>query len=132
MKIIVKRIMIISFAMLTAVACSTTEKYIDINNIPVEKVSSMDGKIIRAELYRSQTQSLVVRGELKRQFFVRGAQIPGYLRVELFNAKGEVFKEITHRYGQKNSKLSKLSFAIPITVDSALISKVRVVHHNSR
>lgn len=125
MKVVVLSVM----TMITVVGCSTTPKYTALKDVNVERVNSMDAKILRAALYTTDDKNIVLRGELKRQFFVRGAQIPGNLRIEIFNLKGEVHKQIEFNYGRKGNNLSKLSFSVPIPVEPALISKVRVIHY---
>jgi hypothetical protein len=136
MKYIIKKkmktILVSVISMITLVGCSNTQKYTGIDNIAIEQVSSMDAKITHTGLYRTETKNVLIRGELKRQFFVRNAQIPGHLRVELLNLKGKVFKEVEFNYGRKSNNLKKLSFSIPVPVEPALISKVRVIHHQTR
>ena len=123
----------LSIMMLTVTSCSTSSNHIAIKSFPVEQVSSMGGKILQADLYDTQTNGLVIRGKVKRQFYVRNAQIPGYLQVELFDLKGKVSKKINYKYGKKNGKLSKLSFNSPLPeVDITSISKARIIHHNAR
>ena len=117
---------------ITMAGCSATQEIISNSNIIIEKVSSMDAKITQAGLYKTESNNILLRGKLKRQFFVRNAQIPGHLRVELLNLKGKVFKDIEFNYGRKSIHLDKLSFSIPIPVDPKLISKARVIHHQDR
>ena len=116
---------------ITMAGCSTSQEIISNNNILIDKVSSMEGKITQAGLYKTESNNISLRGKLKRQFFVRNAQIPGHLRVELLNLKGKVFKEIEFNYGRKSNQLDRLSFSIPILVSPKLISKVRVIHHQA-
>ena len=129
MKNKMKVVVLSVITMITAVGCSTTSKYSVLNDVVVERVNSMDAKIIRANLYSHEVKNVVLRGDLKRQFYIRNAQIPGQLRIELFNLKGEIFKEFEFDYGRKVNNLSKLSFSVPIQVEPGLISKVRVIHH---
>ena len=118
--------------MITMVGCSTSQEVISNSNIIIEKVSSMDAKITQAGLYKTESKNILLRGKLKRQFFVRNAQVPGHLRIELISLKGKLFKAAEFNYGRKNNHLDKLSFSILIPVDPALISKVRVIHHQAR
>jgi hypothetical protein len=92
----------------------------------------MKGNITKAGLYNSEASSLLLRGVLKQQFYVRGAQIPGYLRIEVLNSKGKIIKDLKYNYGKKSNKFSSLSFSVPITIEPSLISKVRVIHISSR
>lgn len=92
----------------------------------------MDAKITKACLYTTDSKNILLRGQLKRQVFVRNAQIPDHLRIELISLKGRLFKELKFNYGRKNNLLDKLSFSIPIPVEPELISKVRIIHHQAR
>lgn len=125
-------ILVSIITLITVVGCSATPKYTAIDNVAIEQVSSMDAKITQAGLHTTDSKNILLRGKLKRQFFVRNAQVPGHLRVELLNLKGKVFKEIEFNYGRKNNHLSTLSFSIPIPVGPELIRKVRVIHHQAR
>ena len=119
------------FTLLVLSGCSVTQNKTVLNNIDIEKISSMKGKITKAGLYSSEASSMLLRGILKQQFYVRGAQIPGYLRVELLNSKGKIIKVLKYNYGKKSNKLANLSFSVPIAIEPILISKIRVTHISS-
>ena len=135
MKYIMKKKMVTLFvgmaATITMAGCSTSQEIISHSNILIEKVSSMEGKITQAGLYKTESNIISLRGKLKRQFFVRNAQVPGHLRFELLDLKGKAFKEIEFNYGRKSNHSDKLSFSIPIPVSPKTINKVRVIHHQA-
>lgn len=68
MKKKMKTILVSAITLITVVGCSTTAKYTGIDNIAIEQVSSIDAKITRAGLYRTESKNVLLRGELKRQF----------------------------------------------------------------
>ena len=125
-------VLVSAFTLIVLSGCSVTQNKTTLNNVDIEKVSSMKGNITKAGLYNSEASSLLLRGVLKQQFYVRGAQIPGYLRIEVLNSKGKIIKDLKYNYGKKSNKFSSLSFSVPITIEPSLISKVRVIHISSR
>lgn len=62
-----KRIIVLisTFTLIVLSGCSVTQNNTAIKNIDIEKVSSMKGKITKAELYSNESATLLLRGVLK-------------------------------------------------------------------
>ncbi len=120
--------LIITTGIILLSGCSTYTEFVGDKKLVVEKVGSTYARITHASLYTVESNQILLRGKLKRRSFQRGA-IPGHLDVQLMNLDGKIFKEGEFRYSQKGS-ISRVSlFSIPIQIDPALISTVRIAHH---
>jgi len=116
--------------MTLSAGCSTYKEFASDENIGVERINSESAQIMRANLYSMGTDKVILRGELRRSTTLRG-KIPGYLRVELVNKDGNVFKEAEVNYTRKDSKSRVSLFSIPIPTETSLISSVRVIHYDT-
>ena len=127
----VKKLNVIFFSIVVTISfsgCSTYKKFESDNKIVIKSVGSNFATITRAGLYTTEPNVILLRGKLKRKSFQSGS-IPGHLDIELLNLDGVVFKKAEVKYWKQGGKYSDSTFSVPIPIDYALISAVRITFY---
>ena len=119
---------IVSMTLLTG--CATYKEYENDKEITIEKTDSIMAHITRVGLYKTEGNEIKLRGELKRKPYLL-APIPGHLDIELVGLKGKVIKQTQLNYRRKSTKSLISYFSISLPVEPALLSAVRIKHHNA-
>ena len=123
----------VSGALLTLLAgCSAYKEFVTDKKITIERIHSNTARVTRARLHLTENNKTILRGDLLLQQTHFKGKIPGHLHVELINFEGAVFKKTEASYQRKNHHSRLSVFFISIPVEPALISSVRVIHHDLR
>lgn len=109
--------------------CSTYTKFEADKKTVIKTIDSNVVRITYAGLYTTEPDVILLRGKFKRRNFQSGS-IPGHLDIELINGGGKVFKKAEVKYWQQGGKYGDSTFSIPLPINSALISTVRITHHS--
>ena len=120
-------IALIAAVIIALSGCATSKTAGPQDRITIEKVGSNSVNITHA--YLSQTDSgLTLHGELKRRQHSH-ALIPGHLHVELIDPNGQELQTADVDYKRKGTKSHISTFHLPIPIELAPGSTIRITHY---